>query len=212
MENLLEHLGTLALKNPEWTNFILAASMLVQGEIAILLAVYLVVSKHITFLQFLIAGLSGLFIGEFFIYSMGKMLRNTRLGWKFYRKIKANRRVQIYTYYLKQKTARVLLLSKFLPAVPGVNALTLLLLGWTKTKWGQFLKIYIPCALFWFGTMSILSYFISSGLYYLRTANIFKNIELIILLIIVLFFIVDSLAKKIVSAALPKDIEIPDEE
>lgn len=209
MNNLLEHLGLLALKNPEWTSVILGLGILIQGEITILLAIYLVIGKHISLLQFIIAGLAGLFVGELFIYTLGKTLRGTRFGWKFYRKMKTNRHVQVYTYYLKQNTARVLFVAKFLP---GMNALTLLLLGWTKTKWGRFLKIYIPCALFWFGTTSVIAYFISSGLYYLRASHTFKDVEFIILGIIVLFFITEYIIKRIINSSAPKDINLADEE
>lgn len=209
MNNLLEHLGLLALKNPEWTSLILGFGILIQGEITILLAIYLVIGKHISLLQFIIAGLTGLFVGELFIYTLGKILRDTRFGWKLYRKIKTNRRVQIYTYYLKQNTTRVLFLSKFLP---GMNVLTLLLLGWTKTKWGQFLKIYIPCALFWFGTTSVVAYCISSGLYYLRASRTFKDIEFIILGLIILYFIGEYIVKRIINAEVPKDVSFSEEE
>jgi membrane protein DedA with SNARE-associated domain len=209
MNNLLEHLGLLALRNPEWTSVILGLGILIQGEITILLAIYLVIGKHISLLQFIIAGLTGLFVGELFIYTLGKTLRGTRFGWKFYRKMKTNRRVQVYTYYLKRNTARVLFVAKFLP---GMNALTLLLLGWTKTKWGKFLKIYIPSALFWFGTTSVVAYFISSGLYYLRASRTFKDIEFIILGIIILFFIAEYIIKRLINSSAPKDIDLADEE
>src|SRR3989344_6284169 len=102
--NILDYLEQLALAYPEWTRVIIGIGIIIQGEITTLLSLYLVVGKQITLLQLLISALTGLFIGETCIYLLGRKLRKTRFGWRLYRRMKANRKIQLYTYYLKRHT------------------------------------------------------------------------------------------------------------
>lgn len=209
MDGLLDYLGALAISHPEWTKLIIGIGIIVQGEITTLISLYLVVGKHITLTQFLISALMGLFIGETIIYLLGRKLRNTRFGWKLYRKIRGNRKIQLYTYYIKHKTWKILIVAKFLP---GMNTLTLFLMGWTRTSFKKFLRVYIPIVLFWLSVTSISAYAVTSGLHYLRSSKIFENIEIIILGIIALFFVGEWVLKKFITARIPTTIPEIDEE
>lgn len=195
MDNLIEQLGLWVVNNPAWTKFIISAGIIIQGEITVLLSLFLVVQKSLTFWEFATTALIALFVGEICVYFLGKALRNTRFGWRIYRKIKGKRKIQLYTYYLRQNTWRVFITAKF---IPGLNLIMLLLLGWTKITFKKFIKIHIPIALFWFAVTSTAAYFINSGLHYLRTEKIFENIEYIILGIIILFFLLEYVAKKLI--------------
>ncbi len=207
--NILDYLGTLALHNPDWTRVIIAVGIIIQGEITTLLSLYLVVGKHITLVQFLISALAGLFIGETCIYLIGRKLRTTRFGWKLYRRMKGNRKIQLYTYYLKRRTARILILAKFLP---GMNALMLFLMGWTKTEFRKFLRVYVPAALLWLTVATTSAYAVTSGLHYLRQNRIFKDIEYIVLGIIILFFVGEYLIKRALNYFAPKELPALEEE
>jgi membrane protein DedA with SNARE-associated domain len=210
MDGFLDYLGALALQHPEWTKLIIGVGIIVQGEITTLLSLYLVIGKHITLAQFLISALTGLFVGETIIYLLGRKLRHTRFGWKLYRKIRGNRKIQLYTYYIKHRTGKILIVAKFLP---GMNALTLFLMGWTRTSFKKFLRVYIPVALFWLSVTSFSAYAVTSGLHYLRSSKVFENIEIIIVGIIALFFIGEWVIKKIIASRIPENIpEIEEEE
>lgn len=210
MGNILDYLGSLALQYPEWARLIIALGIIIQGEITTLLSLYLVVGKHITLLQFLFSAIMGLFIGETCVYLLGKKLRSTRFGWKLYRRIKGNRKIQLYTYYLRYRTLRVFALAKF---VPGMNLLMLLLMGWTKTEFRKFLRIYIPVALFWLTIATTSAYAVTSGLHYLRNNRIFQDIEYVIIGIILLFFVGEWAIKKALAYFAPKELpELEEEE
>jgi membrane protein DedA with SNARE-associated domain len=203
VNNLLESLGALALQNPEWTKFIIGIGILIQGEIAILLAMYLILGNHVSFWGFVEASLLGLFIGEFLIYVAGRTLRTTRFGWKLSRKLKTNRRVRLYSYYITKNRLRMLFLAKFLP---GVNTLSILLLGWMRVKVPQFFRVYIPAALFWFVSTAFVAYSIAAGLRFLKSSRIFEQIEFVIAGLIVVFFIAEWGVKKLLAKYAPTDL------
>lgn len=185
MDNLMEIAGSWILQNPTWTDAILGISAIIQGELTILLSMYLVISGKITWLQFIFPALGAIIFAETFIYLIGKMIRNTRFGWKLSKRIKRNRRVQTYTYYLKQNMTKLLIITKFIPAT---NLMIMALIGWSKTKFGAFFGSYLKSVLLWFGSMTVVAYFLMSGLHYLSSTKIFKQAEIGILLIFVIIF------------------------
>lgn len=195
MGNLIEYIGNWALQNPAWTDLIIGAGILIQGELTILFSVYLVVSDKLEWMQFLGTTLGTLIIGESFVYFFGRMIRNTRFGWKLHKKNKTNKRIQSYTYYLKTNMGKLLIISKFLPAT---NFVILSLIGWSKTKFGKFLKSYIISVGIWFGSMTIIAYFFMSGLHYLRSAKIFREVEIGIVVILVIILFGEHILRKII--------------
>src|SRR3989344_141428 len=209
MTNFLDYLGSLALAHPEWTQLIIGIGIIIQGEVTTLLSLYLVVGKQITLFEFLISALTGLFIGETCIYLFGRKLRGTRFGWGLYRRMKGNRKIQLYTYYLKRHTIRILMVAKFLP---GMNTLMILLMGWTKTEFKKFMRVYIPVALFWLTVVTFSAYAVTSGLHYLKENKIFEDIEYLVLGLIVAFFIGEYLVKKAIQWWAPKDLPALEDE
>ncbi len=185
MDNLMEIAGAWVIHNPTWTDAILGISMIIQGELTILLSMYLAISGKITWLQFVLPTLGTIIFAETFIYLMGRTIRNTRFGWKFSKKIKGNRRVQTYTYYLKQNMTKLLIVTKFIPAT---NLMIMALIGWSKTKFGTFFGSYLKSVLLWFGSMTVVAYFLMSGLHYLSSTKTFKQAEIGILLVFVAIF------------------------
>lgn len=194
MEGILDNLGRLIIQYPEWKYLIIAGSMILQGEIAVLVLTYLVINQSLTWGEFILVGLSALFIMETFVYLGARIIRHTRSGWRIYKKIKPNRRLQFYLFYLKKNLTKLFVISKFLPAT---NFVLFFLTGWTKTKWGQFLKSYLVSLLLWFAAMTTIAYFLMSGLYYLKVAKIFRQVEIGIVLFIVLIFGVEYIIKKL---------------
>jgi len=208
MVQFLNTVGSLIVQYPAWTHFIIGAAILIQGELAILLAVLLIVSGKLTWSEFLIFAPASLIIGETTIYIIGRMLRNTRFGWKFYRnRLKPSKRFQSYFYYLKMNLTKLLVGAKFLI---GVNIFVILLAGWSKTKFGTFMRSYLTGVIVWFVAVTGVAYFFMSGLTYLKTEKIFKQAEYGILIVIVLIFAMEFIFKKLLSRGIPfqeKEVE-----
>lgn len=200
MDNLLEHVGNWILQNPSWTDLILAAGIIIQGELTILLSVYLAINDNIGWDQFVIVTLGTLVIGETFVYVVGRTLRNTRFGWKLYKKNKSNRKIQAYTHYLKKNTGKLLILAKFLPAT---NLIILILIGWSRTKFMTFFKTYLPAVLLWFSSMTVVAYFLMSGLHYLRSTKVFRQVEIGIVVIFVLIFLGEHILRRAIGKRTP---------
>ncbi len=181
----MDVVGAWITQNPTWTDAILGISMIIQGELTILLSMYLAISGKITWLQFFVPTLGAIIIAETFIYILGRTIRNTRFGWKLSKKIKGNKRVQTYTYYLRQNMTKLLIITKFIPAT---NLMIMALIGWSKTKFAVFFKSYLKSVFLWFGSMAIVAYFLMSGIHYLQSSKVFKQVEIAILVIFILIF------------------------
>lgn len=190
----MEHVGNWILQNPSWTDAILAIGIIIQGELTILLSVFLAINKNIEWDRFVVISLGMLTVGESFMFFVGKTLRNTRFGWKFYRKNKGNKRIQTYTYYLKKNMGKLAIIAKFIPAT---NIIILLLMGWSRTKFRDFLKAYLPAVVLWFASMTIVAYFFMSGLHYLHSTKIFRNVEIGIVLVFILIFLGENILRKL---------------
>lgn len=193
MSNIFEIAGSFLLAYPAWSSVIIALAVLLQGEIAVLLAVTLIVSGNLSWSSYLIGGVGGLFVGETFVYIVGRFFRNTRIGWKLYRKQKGNRKIQLYTYYLKKNLGKLFIASKFLV---GTTVVIMLLSGWSKIKWGEFLKSHTLSVGVWFSAMTIISYALASGVFTLNSENIFKHVEIGMIASVALVFIAETLFRK----------------
>ena len=194
METFTEVLGNWVIQNPSWTSVIIGIGMILQGELTILLSTYLVVQGSISWGEFIVPGYGFLAIAEIFVYFVGRFIRTTRFGWKLSKKLKEKKKVQFYTYHLKKNMTKLVVISKFIPAT---NLMILLLIGWSKTKFKDFLKSYLTGLTSWFVLMTIAAYFLMSGLYYLESQKIFKQVELVILGIFILIFVGEYLFKKL---------------
>lgn len=193
MDNTLDYLSGLVLSYPEWSYAIIAAGILLQGEITILLSMYLIAHGDLSWYGFLFSTIPALIIGESFIYWFGRSLRHTRFGWRLYRRLKASRRMHFYSYHITQNLTKLVVASKFLL---GTNLMLMLLIGWLRTKFMVFMKAYLTGAMLWFATMTVVSYSLMSGLNELRSAHILRQIEFIFAGVLMLIFIGEYLLRK----------------
>ena len=208
MSNLLAVVSGWIVLNPSWTDLILAAGILIQGELTILLAVFLIVSGSLAWGQFLATTLPALFIGEISVYLLGRIIRTTRFGWRFHKRKKKNRRNQFYTYHLKQNMGNLFFVGKFIPAT---NFIMIFLTGWMRAKFGEFLKAYTKSALFWFASITAISYFLMSGLSLLHTERIVRDVEIGIAVVFIAIFGGEQLLKYFIRKYSYKE-EVPEEE
>lgn len=185
MGNLISAVTTWVVHNPAWTDAILAAGILIQGELTIILGTYLVIGGSITWGQFFTMTLAALFLGETTVYLIGRIVRTTRFGWRLYRKKKDDRRIQFYTYHMKRNMGRLFMIGKF---VPATNIILLFLAGWTRTRFAEYFRAYVKSALLWFSVITALAYFTMSGVHYLKATNIFRNTEIAIVVILAVLF------------------------
>ncbi|MBI5733219.1 VTT domain-containing protein [Candidatus Jorgensenbacteria bacterium] len=193
MSGILENIGQLVLTQPSWSYIIIGVGALIQGELTVLISVYLIVSGHLEWGGFIVATLGGVFLGEIIIYIAGRILRHTRFGWKIYRRLKPNRRIQFYTYYLKRNLYKLFIVAKFLI---GANVLVMLLTGWSRTKFSTFIKAYLPGLLIWFSSITFVAYSLASSLEFLKTQKIFRQVELGLVLFIAALFVGETFLRK----------------
>lgn len=201
MGSVMDGLGALIQQYPAWGHFIIGIAILIQGELGILLATFLIADGKLNWVDYLIFVPLTMLIAESFVYMFGKFMRTTRFGWKIYRnKVKPNKKYQPYFYYLRTNLTKLFVTARFLV---GVNFFVLFLAGWSKTKYGKFLKSYLPSLILWFGIMTGIAYSFMSGLSYLKNEKIFKQAEYGIVLILLIFFGIEFLVKKYMSKQSP---------
>lgn len=205
MDNILQILASFTTEYPATTSYILGGAILLQGDLAVLFAVALVVGGAISWGKYFGVLLGTLAAAELLLYLGGRLIRNTRFGWRWYMKTRTNRRVQYYSYYITQNLTKLMIAARFLV---GVNFLVLLLAGWSRTKFGPFLKSYLVGLLTWFVCITGVAYSLVTGLSYLRTEHVFRQVEIGVGVAIVLFIIGEFFVKKV----LEKRISRTDEE
>jgi membrane protein DedA with SNARE-associated domain len=193
MDNILQTLTAFTAEYPATTSYILAGGIILQGDLAVLFAMLLIVGGALTWGKFFSVALGTLAAGELLLYFGGRIIRNTRFGWRWYMKTRENRRIQYYSYYITQNLTKLMIAARFLV---GVNFLVLLLAGWSRTKFGPFLKSYLVGLLSWFFTVTAIAYFLMTGLSYLKTEHVFRQIEILIVVVIALFFVGELVIRK----------------
>lgn len=191
MGNLLGSISDLVAQYPAWTHTIIGAGTLLQGEAAILFSVFLAINKVISWKEYFTWTLGVMATAEISLFILAKLFRKTRFGWKLYHKHKASRRLQVYTYYLKENLAKLLIVAKF---IPGTNFVILVLTGWSRTTFGKFLKAYVPSITIWFAAMTGVAYGAMSGVAYLQ--QVIDHAEIVGIAIIVIFIAVQHILKR----------------
>ena len=197
----MDGLGALIQQYPTWGHFIIGIAILIQGELGVFLATFLIAQGSLGWVDYLIFAPVTMLVAESLVYVFGKFMRTTRFGWKIYRnKIKPNKKYQPYFYYLRTNLTKLFISARFLV---GVNFFVLFLSGWSKTKYGKFLKSYLSGLILWFGSMTIVAYFFMSGLSYLKHEKIFKQAEYGIVVLLLIFFAIEFFVKKYMSKKSP---------
>ncbi len=194
MSGVLDSLGQLVVQYPAWSHWIIAAGMLLQGEVTIFVSMYLISNHSLRWIDFIIPALGSIFAADYFLFFLGRVLRTTRFGWKFYRRIKPKKRTQFYLYYIRENLNKLILLSKFLL---GANIILILAIGWARTKFTRFMRSHFLSVTLWFTAMILVAYSLSSGLYYLRSTKTFKQVEIILAILVLFVFFGEYLLKKI---------------
>ncbi len=194
--SLLDSLGALVLNYPAWSHWIIAVAILIQGEVVVLVAVFLVVAGSLSWGDFIIPAVGSLILGDAILFFFGRAVRNTRFGWKMYRKMKNSKRTQFYMYYVRENINKLMIISKFLV---GANVFAVLAVSWSKVSFGKFMKSQLTSVMLWFFSATAVAYFFASGFSYLRSEKIFKQIEIGIFVVMALMFVGEHFLRKVLS-------------
>ena len=212
---ILSNTSALVTQYPAWSHWIIAVAILIQGEITVLVSVFLIANQRLSWNDFIIPALSSLIFGDLVLFWGGKALRNTRIGWRWYRKIKHNRRAQFYFYYVKENVNKLMIISKFLV---GANIFAVLAVSWSKIGFGKFMKSQLMSVILWFTSATAVAYFLASGFSLLVSEKIFQKIEIgAIIGMILIFFVGEHFLKRRVDRAFDiknklKEVEMPEEQ
>lgn len=172
---------------------ILGAGLLLQGELALVLAVSLIIGKHLSWMEFWATALISFISVEILVYIIGRIIRTSRFGWRLNRQLEENERMQKYKRFLHESATKLLVLSRFLV---GANFIVLLLAGWSKVKFSKFFKAYFSGLLLWLIIMTGVIYGFLSGIYSIPGGNSFHKFEIGIAVVLVLLFAGEYMLKR----------------
>jgi len=188
MTPLLENLGEWILNNYSLRHLILAVGVVIQGEITILIAVYLILRNYLGWGGFLLAIGTGLLVYEAFFYALGRLLQGTERGLRLKERIL--RRPMMHVF-LHNHVDKFLVLSKF---IVYVNVGIIILSGLMNIGLKRFIKGRFFANLLWAGSMIGGSFLILSGLTLLKL----HQIEIAMLVLLIALFGFKHLVKKII--------------
>ncbi|MFH0712446.1 MAG: hypothetical protein V2A55_01125 [Candidatus Jorgensenbacteria bacterium] len=181
MDNqIIETAGQFIMTHYAWRHVIIAVGILLQGEITMLLSMYLVVTGHLTIGSFLFAAGMSVFVYENFFYFLGRYFNDSRFGRFIERKIPHYARVE---FHVNKNATLLLILSRF---VAYMNIAMLTLSGWTKMSWVKFSKTRLIANALWLGGNSIVYFLIASGFIVLQGVDLFRNLQIVVVVIILI--------------------------
>ena len=180
MADLLDVAGQFIIAHYEWRHLIIAMGILIQGELTVLLSMYLILNGYLGWGSFLLTAGISLFAYESFFYLLGKYFKDTALGKKIEKRIPQHAKMQ---FYLHKNATLFLILSKF---VVYLNVAILLLSGWTKMSSAKFFKHRFAANAIWLGLNGFIFFFVASGYNLLRSQKILQRIELGVFAVILL--------------------------
>lgn len=196
MGSLLDNLGALVTHYPAWSHWIIAVAILIQGETVVLVSAFLIASGNLTWAGFLVPAVLSIVVADVFLFFLGRVLRNTRFGWRFYRKIKHKKRTQLYLFYVRENVNKLMIISKFLI---GANILAIFAVSWSKVGFGKFLKSQFVSLILWFIPATAIAYFFATGFSYLKSEKIFRQMEIGILVVMLIMFIGEHFLRKMLN-------------
>lgn len=198
MANLLEIVGNFSDFHPWLIYLFILFGSFIQGEMTVLLSVYLVINRQLPFTGFLTAILFGALMKDLTVYYLARKLKNTKLGLKIHQRLN----YEPIEFYLKSSPFSLLTFTRFVFAA-GVPVM--FLAGWTNLRFKTFIKALGFSFIIWLTTFTTLSYVIMSQVSYYKTSIIFRNFEITLLII----FVIVILSKRKLAKLFRTYIKIP---
>lgn len=177
---------------PFLSHFFVFLAAFLQGEIGIFLGLTFLTQKAIGLWGFITTISLGVLTADFLPYLIGRFSREKKFGQFLESRLPYREQLE---YYFSKNLTFLIVLVKFLI---GLNFAVMFLSGWSKINFKKFLKTVLLAFSLWFVFVSILGSFLITSLQYLKTAKIFKEMELGLAIIIVFVFVIEFLLKKII--------------
>lgn len=190
MSNILTAVSDFAALYPHFIYLIIFFGSFIQGETTILFSVFLVQEGRIPWPSYISLMFTGVILNEIAIYYVAGWLRRTRFGQRFHEKIPYHDGIE---KYLRKNSFQVIMLSK---VILGASFIVIFLSGWVKTRFKYFLRHILIAAFFWLATFSVLAHVLISQLSYLKSSHTFRQIEIIIGIVVVFVILVKYLSRR----------------
>ncbi len=198
MAHALESLQLLATQNYFLAYLIIFISAIFIGDIAVFPVLWLVVKgflgstgPSLFIITIFTAGISG----DLLWYSLGRLLRDTKLGSFIKNHIPRNEKIE---KHIQSRTGKWIILSKI---IPWSNFPIIFMLGWFKINFKKFIKIDVMAILTWLIIFIAISYSLIAGLGGLgplKSQETFERLERLLLPGVAIFFLINYLGKKII--------------
>lgn len=194
MSTFLDTVGQFILNHYAWRHFIVALALIIHGEAAVILAVYLILKSYLGWGGFLVSVILSFLVYETFFYALGRFLKDTRFAGWVDKKIPEETRKHIERH-LHEKATLFLIASKF---VIYFNVVVLFLSGWIKLDFKKFFVHRLIAHGIWFVATTVVAYSIFSGVSFLKFENSNFEIGAIILILFAIFSAKHILKKLII--------------
>lgn len=201
VSTLISTLGLFASQNLFLAYFIIYISTIFLGNISAFISFWVISQGYLgvwgvpsLLLTMFLANMTG----DLLWYSLGKTLRNTRLGNWIKNHLRGHERIE---NILQRNGKKMLFFSKFMY---GASFPVLFLIGWTKMEFKKFFRTSALSILMWLPIFLGLAYGLLSGLSPLLAVSVFKNFELAFFIGLTLFLVLDYLLAKAISRFIEK--------
>jgi len=137
------------------------------------------------------------FMGDMLWYFSGKKLRNTRLGEWIRARVPNHEKVEAHM----QDGWRIIMVSKFVySAAPAI-----FLSGWSGMEFKKFIRTSLASIALWAPILFGTAYGLITGLLPLQTLTLFRRFEILFIVGVVLFFVVNFLLSRLLRRILHED-------
>lgn len=194
--SLMDNLSEFVLNYPSWSHVILALGIVLQGELTVLLSMYLIANGDLTWFGFIAVSFVAFFIAETFLYFLGRYLKDTKTGEWLKRKIPYGEKIE---NYIQNNAVKVIVIAKF---IIGSTIIVMFLTGWSQIKFKEFIKAQILSVAVWLPPISVLAYGLVYGLWYLKSTKVFSRVEIGIAIIAIIMLGGEYILKKIFKAGI----------
>jgi membrane protein DedA with SNARE-associated domain len=196
MPTIVTDLSILASQNHFLAYFILYLAGIFVGNITAFTGFWLVLGGYLGIwgapLLLVVLFLSDV-TGDVTWYSLGRALRETRFGTFIKTHLPRHQKIEDH---LTKNSRRWIFLSKFIYA----SAFPILfVLGWCTNDFKKFLRTNILATLFWLPVLSVIAVTLVSALNYFQVVAVFKRLEFVFLLGLIIFVAIQYAIVRIVA-------------
>lgn len=193
MNNLSASIASFATLYPFLKYIIVGLITVIQGEVGIILSIFLFSHDRFGWLVFFGVALVTVVLYEVSVYCLGRALRGTKLGQKIESKIKNHEKIE--KFLNENGNSHIIALSKF---VIYFSLAIVFLSGWTKMSFRRFIKLRLLGIVLWFIIMTTLLYALVSIFGMIAGEKLIKYLEEFVLATVLVFIILSRFVGKLI--------------